>query len=64
MTQSGKLTRATGHSTGYVKFDTSSDKVVNLRIATSLMSIEQAKKNLQLEIRPTDTLTSLAGRAQ
>ena len=28
------------------------------------MSIEQAKKNLALEIRPTDTLTSLAGRAQ
>jgi len=50
--------------TGYVKFDTSSDKVVNLRIATSFMGVEQARKNLQLEIRPTDTLTTLTGRAQ
>ena len=64
VTQSGKLNAGDRDSTGYVKFDTSSDKVVNLRIATSLMSIEQAKKNLQLEIRPTDTLTSLAARAQ
>ena len=51
-------------STGNVQFDTASDKVVNLRIATSLMSVDQAKKNLALEIRPTDTLTTLAARAQ
>ena len=61
VTQSGKLNAGDRDSTGYVKFDTSSDKVVNLRIATSLMSIEQAKKNLQLEIRPTDTLTVARG---
>jgi predicted alpha-1,2-mannosidase len=64
VTQSGKLTQGHRPSTGYVKFDTSSAKVVNLRIATSLMSIEQARKNLALEIQPTDTLTSLAERAQ
>src|SRR3954470_12193083 len=64
VTRSGKLNAGDRDSTGYVKFDTSSDKVVNLRIATSLMSIEQARKNLQLEIRPTDTLTSIAARAQ
>ena len=40
------LTAGNRDSTGYVKFDTSSDKVVNMRIATSLISIEQAKHNL------------------
>ena len=64
VTQSGSLSAGDRDSTGYVKFDTSSDKVVNLRIATSLMSVAQAQKNLQLEIKPTDTLATLAGRAQ
>jgi putative alpha-1,2-mannosidase len=34
----------------YVKFDTSSNKVVQAKIATSYMSNEQAEKNLKLEI--------------
>jgi hypothetical protein len=38
-------------STGYVKFDTRADKTVTMRIATSLISVDQAKKNLALEIR-------------
>jgi predicted alpha-1,2-mannosidase len=64
VTQSGMLPAGNRPSTGYVKFDTSAEKVVNLRIATSLMSLEQARKNLQLEIEPADTLTTLAGKAQ
>ena len=64
VTQSGMLPEGNRPWTGYVKFDTSSEKVVNLRIATSLMSVEQARKNLALEIEPADTLTTLADRAQ
>ena len=64
VTQSGMLPNDDRDSTGYVKFDTSADKVVNLRIATSLMSVNQARRNLELEIKPTDTFATLAGRAQ
>jgi len=44
---SGLLT--TGRPTGYVKF-ASSDGEVRMRIATSLISVEQARRNLDLEI--------------
>ncbi|MEE4540630.1 GH92 family glycosyl hydrolase [Streptomyces sp. V4-01] len=36
--------------TGYAKFDTSSNKTVTMRIATSFISLDQAKRNLSLEI--------------
>ncbi|MEV0849344.1 GH92 family glycosyl hydrolase [Streptomyces sp. NPDC049954] len=36
--------------TGYAKFDTSSDRTVTMRLATSLISLDQAKKNLSQEI--------------
>ena len=50
--------------TGYVKFDTAASKVVTMRIATSLMSVAQAKHNLALEISAADTFDSVKARAQ
>ncbi|HEU4540421.1 MAG TPA: discoidin domain-containing protein, partial [Jiangellaceae bacterium] len=49
---------------GHFRFDTAADKVVTMRIATSLISIDQAKHNLELEIAPTDTLEDVRERAQ
>ena len=50
--------------TGYVKFDTTASKVVTMRIATSLISVAQAKHNLDLEISASDTFDSVKARAQ
>ncbi|GAA1716986.1 hypothetical protein GCM10009809_11260 [Isoptericola hypogeus] len=49
---------------GRLTLDTSSDKVVTMRIATSLMSVQQAKRNLRLEIAADDTFESVTERAQ
>ena len=59
---SGRLD--TGRPTGYIKFDTAQGRTVTMRIATSLISLEQARHNLALEIADADTLASVAGRAQ
>ena len=59
---SGRLD--TGRPTGYIKFDAGSDRRVTMRIATSLISVEQARHNLALEISAADTLESVASRAQ
>lgn len=48
----------------YYKFDTTADKVVTMKVASSLISVEQAKKNLELEIAPTDTFDAIKERAQ
>lgn len=40
----------TGRPSGYIKFTPDSNGEVRMRIATSLISIEQAKRNLELEI--------------
>jgi predicted alpha-1,2-mannosidase len=54
----GTATKTTGQGrdnvTGYAQFDTSGNKVVTMRIATSFISAAQAKKNLDLEV-PSDT---------
>ncbi len=50
--------------TGYAKFDAGADKTVTMRIASSLIGIEQARKNLGLEIAPADTFADLRERAQ
>ncbi|WP_218566509.1 GH92 family glycosyl hydrolase [Vallicoccus soli] len=46
--------KVTGHGrddvTGYVSFDTSASKVVTMRMATSLLSVEQARRNLEMEV--------------
>ncbi|MCS4229985.1 putative alpha-1,2-mannosidase [Stenotrophomonas maltophilia] len=54
----------TGRPTGYIKFDPGSDRQVNMRIATSLISVEQARHNLALELSADDTLERVAARAQ
>ncbi|UWE10844.1 GH92 family glycosyl hydrolase [Actinacidiphila bryophytorum] len=50
----GTATKVTGQGrdnvTGYAQFDTSSSRTVTMRIATSFISADQAKKNLALEI--------------
>ncbi|MEN0129870.1 MAG: GH92 family glycosyl hydrolase [Brevundimonas sp.] len=64
-TGGGKLSGGGGGDvTGYLKFDTSKNKVVTLRLATSLIGVEQAKRNLALEIAPSDTFAAVEKRAQ
>lgn len=47
VTGSGKLSGGGGDDvTGYLRFDAGKDRTVNLRLATSLISIDQAKQNL------------------
>ncbi len=54
----------TGRPTGYVKFAVGDSRIVRMRIATSLISVEQAWRNLSLEVSDDDTVASVAGRAQ
>jgi predicted alpha-1,2-mannosidase len=61
---SGMLPEGNRVSTGYAQFDTTTSKVVTMRIATSLISTEQARRNLEQEIAPADTLESVRARAQ
>ena len=61
---SGQLTgEGPDHVAAWVGFDTRTHKVVNLRIATSLISVDQAKHNLVLEIAPDDSFDSVQQRA-
>ncbi len=61
---SGMLPVGNRPSTGYLTFDTTADKTVTMRIATSLISVAQAKHNLDLEIAPTASLASVRDQAQ
>ncbi|NHC46937.1 glycoside hydrolase family 92 protein [Motilibacter sp. K478] len=64
-TAGAKLTgEGRNNVTGYVRFDTSTDKAVTMRIATSLISVAQAKKNLELEVSAADTFDTVRDRAQ
>jgi len=61
---SGRLTGAgRDHVAAWLGFDTTKAKVLNLRIATSLISLDQAKHNLALEIAPGDSFDSVQQRA-
>jgi predicted alpha-1,2-mannosidase len=63
--RSGHLTGAgRDHVAAWFGFDTHENKVVNLRIATSLIGIDQAQHNLALEIAPGDTLETVRARAK
>jgi predicted alpha-1,2-mannosidase len=64
ITASGLLPTGNRPSTGYTQFDTATDKSVTMQIATSLISIEQAKRNLGLELTADDTVASVRARAQ
>ncbi|MFD4140120.1 GH92 family glycosyl hydrolase [Streptomyces sp. NPDC058572] len=50
--------------TGRLRFDAGEDRTVNLRIATSLISIDQAKKNLADEIPAGTRFERVRGKAQ
>nr|WP_033338180.1 GH92 family glycosyl hydrolase [Catenuloplanes japonicus] len=57
----GMLPQGNRPSTGYV---TVARKTVNLRVSTSLISVAQAKHNLDLEIAAADTVESVRTRAE
>ncbi|MFF3285808.1 GH92 family glycosyl hydrolase [Streptomyces sp. NPDC003023] len=50
--------------TGRLRFDAGDDRTVNLRIATSLISVDQAKKNLADEIPAGTRFEKVRGKAQ
>jgi predicted alpha-1,2-mannosidase len=62
---SGRLTGAgRDHVAAWLGFDTATHPVVNLRIATSLIGVAQARHNLELEIAPSDTFDTVRARAR
>lgn len=65
VTESGRLTgEGRDQVTAWFGFDTAKTKTVNVRIATSLISVEQAKHNLELEIAPQESFDDVRERAQ
>ncbi|MBT2491394.1 GH92 family glycosyl hydrolase [Streptomyces sp. ISL-96] len=68
VTQSGKLSGGGGGSaddvTGYLRFRPGDDRQVTLRLATSLISVDQAKKNLADEIPEGSRFERVKDRAQ
>ncbi|PYD47713.1 GH92 family glycosyl hydrolase [Novacetimonas pomaceti] len=52
------------HVAAWMRFDTRTDRRVNLRIATSLISAEQARRNMRLELSDADTFESVRERAR
>ncbi|WP_299540239.1 GH92 family glycosyl hydrolase [uncultured Streptomyces sp.] len=65
VTASGKLTGGGGGDvTGYFRFDAGKDRSVGLRLATSLISVDQAKKNLAMEIPAAASFGTVQKRAQ
>ena len=61
ITASGMQTDEDHPSRGYARFDAGT---VNMRIATSLIGTDQARRNLELELAPDDTVESVKRRAQ
>ncbi|MBO0917878.1 GH92 family glycosyl hydrolase [Streptomyces laculatispora] len=65
VTSSGKLSGGGGDDvTGYLRFDAGKDRTVNLRLATSLISIDQAKQNLAAEIPASRSFGRVEDKAQ
>ncbi|MFH8366640.1 GH92 family glycosyl hydrolase [Streptomyces sp. NPDC018031] len=65
VTASGRLPGGGGKDvTGYFRFRPGADRTVTLRIATSLISVEQAKANLAQEIGASDSFTQVRDRAR
>jgi len=64
VTESGRLAgQGRDHVAAWFGFDTHGEKTVTMRIATSLISLEQAKRNLAQEIAATDTFDTVQARA-
>jgi len=49
---------------GYLRFDAGRSRSVSMRIATSLISVDQARRNLALEIADADRFDDVRERAQ
>lgn len=65
ITDSGMLTgEGRDKVTAFVRFNTKDQKAVTMRVATSLISVEQARKNLEQEINQEDTFDSIKQKAQ
>ncbi|OEJ41521.1 alpha-mannosidase [Streptomyces agglomeratus] len=65
VTGSGKLSGGGGNDvTGYLRFAPGADRQVTLRLATSLISVDQAKKNLADEIPAGTSFERIKDRAQ
>jgi predicted alpha-1,2-mannosidase len=64
ITASGRLASGNRPATSYVKLDTAGGRTVTLRIATSLISLDQAKHNLAIEIGAGDSFDDVKARAQ
>ncbi|MCA2216495.1 GH92 family glycosyl hydrolase [Wangella sp. NEAU-J3] len=64
ITASGMLPGGNRPSTGYATFDTAQDKTVTMRVATSLISVAQAKHNLELELAADATVESVRDAAR
>ncbi|MCJ7842140.1 GH92 family glycosyl hydrolase [Lederbergia sp. NSJ-179] len=63
--ESGKLTGEDRNNvTAYYKFDTKKEKIMTMKIATSLISVDQARKNLEQEIGSQDTFDTIKEKAQ
>jgi predicted alpha-1,2-mannosidase len=64
VTESGRLSgQGRDHVAAWFGFDTRASKTVTMRIATSLISLEQAKRNLAQEIASDDTFDTVQARA-
>ncbi|WP_078593892.1 GH92 family glycosyl hydrolase [Streptomyces sp. NRRL S-920] len=65
VTAGGKLDGGGGGDvTGYLRFDAGKDRSVQLRLATSLISVDQAKDNLDQEIPAGTSFSRVKDRAQ
>lgn len=65
VTAGGKLEGGGGGDvTGYLRFKAGKDRTVNLRLATSLISLDQAKANLDREIPSGTSFDRVKNRAQ
>ncbi|MCG8422068.1 MAG: GH92 family glycosyl hydrolase [Proteobacteria bacterium] len=66
VTASGALSGGGGANVGgYLRFELpAGDRTVTMRIATSLISVDQARKNLALEIAETDSFEDVMERAR
>ncbi|WP_019547437.1 GH92 family glycosyl hydrolase [Streptomyces sulphureus] len=63
-TGGGSLKGGGSPDAGYLRFDAGADRTVTMRIATSLISVEQAKANLHDELPASATLRGTAHKAQ
>jgi len=62
---SGMLSGGGGPNvTGYLRFTAGADRTVTMRIATSLISVAQARKNLELEIAAGESFAAVEARAR